>query len=75
MNSPVKRCIVCGKPSIGYGKHFQSRRKVTSYPLCGKHLAELRLAETVQKPVRDLLARFLPVKKGTIPRFKASLKP
>ena len=72
---PVKSCIVCGKASIGYAKHFQSRRKIASYPVCGEHLAEAKAVELVQKPVRNLLARFLPVKKGTIPRIKASLKP
>lgn len=75
MNFPMKSCIVCGEPSIGYAKHFQSRRKVASYPLCGKHLAEAKAVELVQKPVRNLLAKFLPVKKGTIPRVKASLRP
>ena len=71
----IVRCILCDEPAVGYAKHFQSRRKVGSYPVCLKHLAETRAVEAVQKPVRDLLARFLPVKKGTIPRVKASLKP
>ncbi len=75
MHLPMTQCVLCGEPAVGYAKHFQSRRKVASYPLCGKHLAEAKAVELVQKPVRNLLARVLPVKKGTIPRIKAGLKP
>ncbi len=53
----MTRCVLCGEPATGYGKHFQSRKKVGSYPLCGKHIgteADRTPSEARPGPAREV---------------------
>jgi len=69
-------CTFCDKPAIVYLQRFQGRRKAASYPVCANHSAVAwAYQEFGQDTVRDTLAWILPVRKGSIPRFKVSLRP
>lgn len=70
------KCTFCDQPAILYLQRFQGRRKAQSYPVCGSHSTIAWAYEQfAQDSVRDLVGWALPVKKGSIPRFKISLKP
>lgn len=72
----MANCKICGKPSIGYIQWYQGKKKVASYPACIEHtLVAYSLIELGQERLRDFLATSMPIKKGSVPRFKVSLTP
>ncbi|UCE91720.1 MAG: hypothetical protein JSV90_00785, partial [Methanobacteriota archaeon] len=69
-------CKVCGEASIGYVQVFLRNRKTDSFPVCTKHYAiACVFKEFGQDAVRSFLAEVCPIKKGSIPRLKTSLRP
>ena len=70
------KCTFCDQPAILYLRRFHGNRKAASYPVCANHSAVAWAYEEFgQEAVRDLVEWLLPVKRGSIPRFKVSLKP
>ncbi len=69
-------CKLCGEPGVGFAQVFVTRKKTTSYPICLRHaLLALAYQEFGQDLLRSGISGVFPVKKGTIPRIKVSLKP
>jgi len=67
-------CAFCGSPTFGFVQAFQNRRKTASYPACMNHFAMVwAYQEFGQGWVRETVAKFLPVRKGSLPRLKVSL--
>ncbi len=72
----MARCWVCGKPSVAFVQVFLRRKKVKSYPICIEDSAKFLLYQELgQDWLRTALTSVIPIRKGTIPRFKVSLRP
>jgi hypothetical protein len=70
------KCAFCHQPAILHLRRYQGTRKAASYPVCVNHSAfAWAYEEFGQDAVRDLVEWLLPVRRGSIPRFKIGLKP
>ncbi len=69
-------CTFCAEPAILYLQRFRGRRKAATYPVCARHSAYAwAYQEFGQDAVRDAVESVLPVRRGSIPRFKISSNP
>lgn len=76
MSCFVSKGWICGKPAIAFVQVYLHRKKVRSYPICIEDGAKFLLYQELgQDWIRSALSSVLPIKKGTVPRFKVSLSP
>ncbi len=74
--SHIANCIICGEPPFAYVRMFDGQRKVGSYPACFAHYFMVWAYEQWgQDWVRERLARALPIRKGSVPRFRVGGRP